>query len=197
MIRQEKVAQAVRIITVPPVMVLALLLFLFFHNKGIFASAGELILSVFFLSIIPLLAYPFSRLFPHRKAKGRDGQRSLAFILSLIGYAGAVLYGIIARVSEELLFIFLVYLASVLILTLFNRVMGVRASGHASSIAGPLLLTVYFIGTKTIIPCVLLFGAILWSSITLKRHTLMEILLGAFSTVLALFLCLIVMHIGF
>lgn len=193
MTRREKAAQAVRAITVPPVMVLALLLLLFFQSRGIFTSGGELLLSILFLSVIPLLAYPFSRLFPHCKAKGRDGQRNLAFTLSLIGYAGAVLYGMIAGVSGELLFIFLVYFASVLILTLFNRMIGVRASGHASSITGPLLLTVYFIGSRTIIPCVLLFGAILWSSLTLKRHTLRELLLGALSAMLAFFLCLIVM----
>ncbi|BAE82426.1 hypothetical protein [Desulfitobacterium hafniense] len=192
MTRREKAAQAVRVITVPPVMVLALLLLLFFQHKGVFTSAGELLLSVFFLSVIPLLAYPFSRLFPRCKAKGRDGQRNLAFTLSLIGYAGAVLWGMIAGVSGELLFIFLVYLASVVILTFFNRVIGVRASGHASGITGPLLLTVYFIGGKTVIPCVLLLGAILWSSLTLKRHTLRELLLGALSAMLAFFLCLIV-----
>ncbi len=197
MTRREKAAQAIRVITVPPLMILALLLFLFFHNKGIFTGLSELLLSVFFLTVIPLLAYPFSHFSPRCKAKGKNGQRNLAFILSFVGYTGAVLSGIIAGVSKKLLFIFLVYLASVLILTLFNRVVGVRASGHACSVTGLLLLTVYFIGNKTIIPCLLLFGAILWSSLTLKRHTLTELLLGAFSAVLAFLLCLIVLYICF
>lgn len=197
MTRQEKVAQAIRIITVPPIMVLALLLLLFFHNKEFFTSFIELLLSVFFLSVIPLLAYPFSLIIPHYKSKGRDGQRNLAFTLSILGYSGAVMCGIIAGMSKELLFIFIFYFSSLLILTLFNQVIGIKASGHASSITGPLLLTVYFIGSKTIIPCMLLFGAILWSSLKLKRHTLREFLLGGFSTILAFFLCLIVMHIHF
>ena len=128
MTKREKAAQAIRVITVPPLMILALLLFLFFHNKGIFTGISELLLSVFFLTVIPLLAYPFSHFSPRCKAKGKNGQRNLAFILSLVGYTSAVLSGIIAGVSKKLLFIFLVYLASVLILTLFNRVMGVRAS---------------------------------------------------------------------
>ncbi len=191
MTKREQAATVIRIVTVPPVMVLVLLLLLFFRDVGIFSGLYKLLLSVLFLTVVPSLAYPLSGLLPKYRGKGREGQRNLALILNLAGYAGAVLYGFAAGASRGLLFIFLFYLMSVLVLILFNKVVGIRASGHACSLAGPLLLFIYFIGSASILPCALLFGAILWSSLILKRHTLKELCFGALSAVLAFFLCVL------
>lgn len=192
MIRREQAAKAIRAVTVPPVMVLALLLILFFRDRGIFAGSQELLLSILFLTLIPLLAYPLAHLLPKQKSAVREGQRNLALVLNLICYAGAVLYGLARGVSRGLSLIFLVYFLSVLILTLLNKVIGIRASGHACSLVGPMILFVYFIGGIAILPCVLLFGAILWSSLTLKRHTLKELLYGSLTALFAFFLSLLV-----
>lgn len=185
MIKKEQAAKAIRVITVPPIMVLALLLILFFRDMGIFLGPQELLWSVLFLTVVPLLAYPLSRLLPKYRVKGREGQRNLALVMNLASYAGALLYGLITGVSKGLELIFMVYFLSVLILIVFNKVIGIRASGHASSLAGPLLMSVYFIGGESILPCVLIFGAIAWSSMTLNRHTLKELGFGILSTVLA------------
>lgn len=196
MTKKEKTAKCIRTVTVPPVMVLILLLILYRLNTGVFNTPGELILSILFLSVIPLLAYPLSYVLPKYKDKGREGQRNLAFILNLIGYFGAVVYGITAQVSRQLVFVFWVYLLSVFILILFNKVIGLRASGHACSIVGPLLFAMYFIGAYSVLPCLLILGAILWSSLTLKRHTAKELLLGGLTTCLAFGLCWVVI-LGF
>jgi len=135
--------------------------------------------------VIPFFAYPISYLSPSIKVKGRDGQRKLAFIGSLMGYFGALIYGMITSVSEGLLFIYLTYLFSVILLTIFNKIIRVRASGHACSITGPLILMIYFIGWKCLIPCVLFFNLIIWASLYIKRHTPKELFFGALCASLA------------
>ncbi len=85
-------------------------------------------MSILFLSVVPLLADPLSGVLPKYKSRGREGQRDLALVLNLISYAGAALYGFAAGVSRGLLFTFLAYLLSVLVLILFNKVIGIRAS---------------------------------------------------------------------
>ena len=188
MTRKERAAKVIRVATVPPVMVLALLLVLFFRCTGIFSAPRELLWSILLLAVLPLLAYPLSSLVPGYRRRGREGQRDLALVLSPVCYAGAVLYGFAAGVSRGLFFIFLVYLLSALVLIVFNKVLGLRASGHACSLVGPMLLSLRFLGVISILPCLLLLGAILWSSLVLGRHTPKELALGALSTALAFFL---------
>lgn len=187
--KKEKIAKIIRVATVPPVMVLVLLMILYSLHDGMFSGWGDLARSIFFLTVVPLLAYPLAYVIPKCKDKGREGQRNLAFILNLVGYTAAVIYGIAAPVSRELQFVFWVYFVSLLVLIVFNKVLRFKASGHACSIVGPLLLAVYFIGTYSVLPCLLLLGAILWSSRVLKRHTMKELALGGLSTVIAFVLC--------
>lgn len=191
MIRRTQTAKIIRAVTVPPVMVLVLLLILFFHDAGVFSSPQELLLSILLLSLLPLMGYPLSYLLPKYKSRGREGQRNLALILSLGCYSGALLYGLLTKVSRNLFLIFSLYFLSVSVLILFNKVIGIRASGHACSLTGPMLLFIYFFGSISILPCVLLFGAILWASLTLKRHTLKELGFGALSAAIAFVLSLL------
>lgn len=172
-------AQIFRAITVPPVLVSILLIVLYVLNYGIVSSVAELLFSLLFLGVVPLLAYPIAFLIPTVRAKGREGQRKLAFVMNLLGYAGALAYGLIARVGEGLLLIFLTYCISVLVLMFFNKVLKVRASGHACGVTGPLIFFVYFTGPYGIVPCVIIAAFVVWSSLRLKRHTIAELVLGA------------------
>lgn len=187
----NKIAKIIRIVTVPPIMVLALLVVLYF-TSDMFASITQLLLSILFLMLIPILSYPVAELIPSIKAKGREGQRNLAFAFTPVGYLAAVLYGIFAHVSSPLLMIYLTYLISVIVLTMFNKLFKLRASGHSCSITGPLILLVYFTGIVSLLPCLVLFSLVMWSSLRLKRHTVSELVYGGLSSTSAFFISLII-----
>lgn len=192
---KEKIAKVIRVVTVPPVLVLLLLVILFFTKEAIFSGVVQLLLSILFLMLIPVAAYPLALAIPQYKAKGRDGERTLAFILSIAGYTMAVIYGIAAQVSRGLLFIYLTYFISVAVLTVFNKVIKLRASGHACSITGPLILTVYFIGWNCLLPCAVLFVLIIWASLAIKRHTPKELIAGSSAAALAFAAALLIISI--
>lgn len=173
----------------PPVMVLALLLILWFSG-GVFARASELVWAIVSLAVFPALAYPFSTIIPAWHAGGRDMQRKLAFAFSSVGYTVLFAYGLIAQVSASAMLIFGTYFFSLLVLVLLNKVAHQKASGHACSITGPLILLVYFVGWTAAIPCAALFAVILWSSVVLKRHTPKEFALGAISCLVGFFISL-------
>ena len=79
-------AKAVRVATTAPIMAAALVALLYFLRPGSFLNAAHAWLTVTFLSILPVMAYPVSYLVPALRKKGRDGQRSLAIVFSVIGY---------------------------------------------------------------------------------------------------------------
>lgn len=71
------------------------------------------------------------------------------------------------------------YFISVVLLTFVNKVLKVKASGHACSIIAPCLLIAMFCGWYHIFPCLLIAAASVWASLYLKRHTVKELLFGA------------------
>ena len=83
---KDKFAKAIRILTTAPVFALLLCTLLYFLMDGAFASLRHYLMAVFFLSILPVLAYPVSAIIPPLRRKGRDGQRNLAIVFSVVGY---------------------------------------------------------------------------------------------------------------
>jgi hypothetical protein len=108
-------------------MTLALLLAAFFSGR-VFADKTVLLLSMLFLVLVPTIAYPLSGIIPKLKAKGRAGQRTLAFGFSLVGYCAALVYGLVAHVGRGVLLIYLAYFISVVMLVIFNMIVKKRAS---------------------------------------------------------------------
>ena len=135
----QRLAHAVRIVSVPPVMVAALLVLLWFFREDVYGSAPEFFVSLLCLAILPVLAYPVSVLIPAMRQKGRDGQRSLAIYFSAVGYLAVFIYGFAAQVGRNLMLVYAGYFFSVVIILLFNKLLHVRASGHACSVSGPLM----------------------------------------------------------
>lgn len=129
---------------------------------------------------------------PGIKAKGREGQRNLAFIMNLVGYGIALAWAILTNVRKELLLICLTYFLSVVFLSICNKGFHFRASGHASSFTGPLILMIYFIGWKVIIPALIIAALIIWSSICLKRHTIKELAGGILVNIIAFIFSVII-----
>jgi len=181
----EILAKIIRVITVPPVLVLALILILYGTNRNIFNSAWDVTAAIVTLGIIPITAYPLQKILPEFRNKGRDGQRKLAFITNLIGYSLAVVWGVAAKTSKDFLLIVLTYFLAVVILTVFNKFLHIRASGHACSITSPLIMLIYFIGWKSILPCILIAVCVVWASLKLKRHTIKELSMGALTCILS------------
>lgn len=193
MTKREKFAKIIRTVTVPPVLIFLLLIILFFAKDTMFTGIPQLLVSILFLMFVPIVSYPLASVIPKYKDKGREGQRDLAFILNLAGYTAAVVYGLAAHVSRGLLLIYMTYFISVVILVVFNKIIMLRASGHACCIMGPLILTVYFIGWKCVLPCAALFALIVWASLILKRHTPKELIAGGGSAAIAFAISLLVL----
>lgn len=171
-------AHAVRIVSVPPVMVGILLILLFTLRHDVFASPAELIASLTGLTFLPILAYPVSVAIPAIRKKGREGQRSLAMYFSTVGYIGVFVYGLVAHVGVGLMHIYAGYLFSVIIILVANKIFKVRVSGHACSVSGPLVYSGYFLGPWGIIVGAACWGLILWASLVMKRHTFREFVYG-------------------
>ena len=185
------IAKIIRAIAVPAAWVSVLLAVLYLFRPNIFNTIYELLLSIAFLAIIPMAAYALQPFIPKYKEKGHEGKRSLAFIFTFFGYTAAILFGILAQTTTELLFIFIVYFLSYLALLIFNKVLKFRASGHACGSLGPITLLIYFIGWHFIVTGIILLGLVCWASLFLQRHTVKE-LMGGFASFVIAFLCSLV-----
>lgn len=181
---KEIFAKWIRVITVPPVLALSMLLILRRVFGDFFASIPSLAETILFLSVIPACAYPAVGFKGGEDARNR--QRKLAFALNLVGYTGALLLAIIDRSSRMLLAITSAYFTAVLLLTILNKAFHIKASGHACSCVLPFLFLIYWLGPGAAAACILIYMAEFWASVSLKRHTVREFLLGTI-TALATF----------
>ncbi len=175
---KEKLAGVIRIITVPPIMVIGLLLILYFCSPQPFGTLPELLIAILLLGLVPVLAYPSQPLFPRYRQKGREGQRELAFVFTGVGYTIAFLWALLAGISPAVRTVCAGYFFSALLLTLCNKVLHRRASGHACSAVGPLLFLIYYFGWRMLLPSVVIAALIAWASVTLRRHTPTDLLWG-------------------
>lgn len=194
---KEKSAKIIRIISIPPVMVSVMFIFLILFRYDIFNSPVDIVIDIAMLGVLPVLAYPISKLIPQLAEKGRDGQRKLAFILSVAGYTFAFAYAIIFRSSKDNLLIVMTYFISVIVLSVLNALFHIKASGHACSSAGPLIMVSYFAGNWIIIPSLIIMGLIIWSSFYLKRHTALQLAAGVASAYFSFFLSLGIIYLLF
>ncbi len=171
-------AKTIRIFTIPPILVSVLLCAIYFLHPGVFLHTWDYPMALLCLAIIPTLAYPLQPFIPGFKGKGRSSQRSLAFIMSAIGYTVGVIYAFVSNAADEYKFILSAYFLSIILLLIFNKGFHLKASGHACGILGPLLFAVFFLGWEWAIPCAVTAAGVAWSSVTLSRHTPRELLLG-------------------
>lgn len=174
---KDKLAFLIRIITVAPIMALVLLVTLYLRAPQTFGNPLTFAATIFFLTVLPLLAYPLQPLFRKFKDGGREGQRKLAMLFAVAGYICGLIFAIATRAPQDVIIIYVAYLISGSLVALTNKVLHFKASGHACGVAGPFMLLVYFgqpIGY-------LGFGvlAITWlASLYMKRHTWPQLLAG-------------------
>ena len=187
----DKIAKIIRVITLPPILFTSMSLILYFVNTDVFNSYIELIVAILLLGICPILAYPIQLCIPALKKGGRKSQRTLAFIFSLIGYTAGLFYGIFGNVLPKLKFVFILYFVAAVILAFVNKVIKIKASGHACSSVAPCLILTYLCKWYCIFPCLAVIALSVWASIRTKRHTIFELLLGAIVSVIAFVIALL------
>lgn len=141
----DKIYFTIRKITVAPIMAAIMLTAFFIFTPEIFQSAFMYVLSLFFLGILPMLAYPLQKYIPPYKNKGRDGQRTLAMIFAVSGYILGIVAGLLAHAPEETLLIYLEYLLSGMVILLFNKCFHKKISGHACGVFAVLFLISFLI----------------------------------------------------
>ncbi len=175
----NKLSLLIRKITIPPVFATALLILVYAFHPAYFGNIRQMLLGIFFLAILPVLAYPLQKYIPKFKDKGRDGQRTLAMIFSFFGYLIGTVTAFVCSVPIELIVIYLEYLLCGILILIFNKVFKLKVSGHACGIVGPVLLLGYFklyiaavIGALLIVPVYI-------SSIRSKRHSPWQLVGGS------------------
>ncbi|WP_352419357.1 hypothetical protein [Proteiniborus sp.] len=175
-----KIAKIISILSVVPIIALALLTTLFKQHSYIFNNSFKwYIVAIIFLFIMPISAYGLKYIIPKYKDKGRDGERKLAFIMGVMGYIIGTIVCILFNAPKSLTTIFLSYLLSGVVLTFVNKVVKLKASGHACGVSGPMTLFIYFVGRKGWYALIML-PIVFWSRIKMGRHTIKELFAGTF-----------------
>ena len=175
----DTLSKITRKITVPPVFAALLLITVYIAFPDGIGSAWHLLGAIFFLAVLPLLAYPLQKYIPKYRDRGREGQRSLAMLFSFSGYAVGTIVTYIASAPARLKMIYLEYLLCGIAMLVINKAFHLKASGHACGIVGPVAMLCFFgllipavIGTAIIVPVFL-------SSIKTKQHTLPQLMGGS------------------
>ena len=182
---KEKFAKLLRVLTTAPIFAGILCTLLYALVDGSFASLKHYLMAIFFLTALPTLAYPVSAIIPALRRKGRDGQRNLAIALSIVGYLGGFLTGLLFGGTPTECVLFGTYLCSGTLLALCT-LLHFKASGHACGCSGPNAMLSLFISPWFMLGYLLL-TPIYWSSKKLGRHSIPQLLVGTAIPVLALF----------
>ncbi len=172
----EKVAALLRGLTVPPVIAFMMLTYFYFANTGVFRFFLEYFLTVFFISVLPALAYPF-QYFVKDKFPGQDGKRTLAMVFSVTGYILGVLSAFVMGSNTMLILIYLGYCISGAVILVLSKGVKFKISGHAVGSAGPVAILMGFGQWVWVfgIPVIL---SVIYSSLKIKRHTKPQIICG-------------------
>lgn len=188
---KQKIAKGIRVVTVPPVLVSAMLLILYQVYGDEFASGSMLLCGIFFLALLPVLAYPLAswgyqrRKHPSRFLTLREKQRNLAFLLTPVGYFLGWIAGRLGHCSAMMMGVLTGYLMGVILLTVLNKGFHIKASGHACSCVMAYLLLGEWLGLGVFFICVPLYLGEFWASVSLKRHTVKEFIGGTGVAVVA------------
>lgn len=172
-------SKIIRRFTVPPVFAALLMTVVYISHPDYFGAFWQLPVSILFLSVLPTLAYPLQRFIPRFKNGGRKAQRTLAMIFSFIGYLGGTALSFITAAPAKLKLIFLEYLLCGVLMIILNKLCGIKASGHACGVVGPVLMLGYL---KLFIPaviCAALVVPVYVSSVRAKHHTVGQLVVGS------------------
>lgn len=174
----DKGYKVIRVITVAPFLALIMTVIVAGSREGIFPSLWHLAYSMFFLGVLPLLAYPLQKYIPAYKDKGREGQRNLAIIFAVAGFTIGCLMSFVFPASDGMRVIFLEYVCGALAVLVFNKGFHIRLSGHACGALAPVALFLYFGLYAAAIVGTILAVLVFVASMKTKRHTLFQLIGG-------------------
>lgn len=180
----------IRKVTIPPVFAAAFLVTLYCTDAAYLGNLYQLICGVIFLGILPALGYPLQKYIPPFNEKGREGQRILVMIFSMIGYLLGTLVSFLGQSSQELHITYLLYLSCGIIMFLFNKGLHLKASGHACGITAPILLFLQFQMFLPAMIGLLLAVPVMTASVKTKRHTPLQLIGGCLIAIV----CMIVIR---
>lgn len=87
--KEAVIAKIVRVITVAPFMAALMLTVIWFTRPDSYLGFGHYLYALCVLTVFPLLSYPVSAIIPALRKKGRDGQRNLAIVFSVVDISPA------------------------------------------------------------------------------------------------------------
>lgn len=190
----KKICYAARILTVAPVLAIITFSILHFVSPEITGSTLNYILGIAFIAVFPLLAYPLQPILPYFKKKGRDGQRNLAIYMSVFGYIGGIIFAFALRMPDKMQALFLTYFVSGILIFVFNKVLKVKASGHACGVAGPIAFLTYIYGPIALLGLPLL-ALVYWASLRMDRHKISELAVGTAIPIAAMLISILFVSI--
>lgn len=191
----SKFAKIISVITVVPIYALIICLTLFFSTNGVFGGSGLwLFLTLLSIGIIPALAYPISYIVPKIKAKGRDGQRKLAFIMGLVGFLTGLVFVLTLNPPKGVSFILVTYALSGFVLAFFNKVIHIKASGHSCGVTAPSCFLIFFLGLPSI-PILLVLPIVYYSRLKMGRHTLSQLIWGSVVSLVSMAISYLIFYV--
>ncbi len=181
-----KVYKSIRILTLAPLLAAFSIILIRIFCADVFPTDWHFAYMLFFLGILPLLAYPLQPIVPHFKNKGRDGQRTLAMLFAVAGYIFCTVTCIFTKATAGMWLITLEYLISGLLILIFNKILHIKLSAHGCGSAGPIFLLLYF-GLYIPSAIMAVFTAFAyWSSVKMGRHTFGQLIGGSLVSCLLL-----------
>ncbi|MFB4213254.1 hypothetical protein ACE1TH_15295 [Shouchella sp. JSM 1781072] len=172
------VAKIIRVATIAPLMAFVSLLLLFIFEPAVYGGWFQFSFALLFLVVLPVVAYPLQPIVPGFRDKGREGQRNFAILMGVLGYVFGILFAYVTNAPEGITMIYWIYFISGIGIVVFNKVLRIRASGHACGVVGPISFLIYFLGPIAFIG-LLLIALVYWASLKMKRHTLAELIWGS------------------
>ncbi len=190
----RKICFAARILTVAPIVAIATFTILHFVSPEITGSTLNYVLGIIFVAVFPLLAYPLQPILPYFKKKGREGQRNLAIYMSVFGYVVGIILAFALRMPDKMQALFLTYFISGLLIFIFNKVLKIKASGHACGVAGPIAYLTYIYGPIALLGLPLLV-LVYWASLGMDRHKTSELIVGSLIPIAAMLVSILFVSI--
>ena len=175
-----------RILTLAQILAAFSLAMLYIYRPDVYPTGWHFAYMVFYLGVLPMLAYPLQPVVPHFKKKGRDGQRTLAMIFALVGYVFCLVTCALTKASADMWLICLEYLISGVLIFVFNKVFHIKLSAHGCGSAGPIFLLLYFglYAPAAIMAALTVLAYV--SSVKMKRHTVPQLIGGSLVSILLL-----------
>lgn len=156
-----------------------------------FKNGLHYFLTIVFLVLLPISAYPISMIIPILRRGGRRSQRTLSIVFSVVGYALGAAFAFFADGTDIEKTLFLTYLLSGAFTAICSFAFKFKASGHACGVSGPIAMLVHYLGAPYMLGILLLI-AVFFSSLKLERHTLAQLVGGSVIPILSMYAALLI-----